>query len=603
MSVRATLLFPSLCLVAALAACGGAADGPKGASRLLEDHAKATVPAWQQWKRAAWRAHTEVVDGDPRRADEAASAAQAWRAKAADPRWARDARDVLQAVDAALAPNPAERAAIDAIRRTVRRFPATDPALLAERDTLEAAHLRLRMRTRPSIDGEIVDPAAAARAYADAVDLTARVSLWKSLMDPAGRLRPSFLGLRAVRNQVARKGGWPDHLVAESDVYGLDEEAVRSLTVSVERALRPLFLELHTWARHELAAGLQTDVPELLPAHWLPTPLGQDWSNLVAVEDTDLGPGLAARGAPSMLRAIDTLYVGVGMSALSPSFWERSSLYPAEVSVGLGKTRAPSAWDLDLTGDVRVLLSATATPEAYHQAVREFGFAHALAARTEAGLPYAVRQQEPRALVGAVGAWGGLIASRPGYLAAEGYVAEPRTDMPALLAEALVYVPWLRFTANVVVPWELALYADDLPEGRVNDAFWQRMRTGLGVTPPEARTERHADALYQGTVHDLPGRSIDPLLSTLIAFQVHMAIAERLGVDPRSDSLAGRPEVGAAMTRLATSEGMTELRAVVTDLTGAGPSADAVAAYFEPLREWLQEQNVGRSVTLPPAPD
>ncbi len=71
----------------------------------------------------------------------------------------------------------------------------------------------------------------------------------------------------------------------------------------------PLYRELHTLARYELAKKYNAPVPELLPAHWIPNRWAQDWGSLVNVEGLDLdkvvgkeSPGVGGQAGRSLLR-------------------------------------------------------------------------------------------------------------------------------------------------------------------------------------------------------------------------------------------------------------------------------------------------------------
>ncbi len=80
--------------------------------------------------------------------------------------------------------------------------------------------------------------------------------------------------------------------------YGMTtDELIARRSTQINRELRPLFRELHTWARHELARRYGQPVPDLIPAHWLPNRWGQDWAALVDVA------GLRPRRARSRRRA------------------------------------------------------------------------------------------------------------------------------------------------------------------------------------------------------------------------------------------------------------------------------------------------------------
>ena len=59
--------------------------------------------------------------------------------------------------------------------------------------------------------------------------------------------------------------------------------------------LRPLYRELHTWARYELAERYEQPVPDLLPAHWLPNRWGQQWTRAGERQGSRHGLGASAR--------------------------------------------------------------------------------------------------------------------------------------------------------------------------------------------------------------------------------------------------------------------------------------------------------------------
>lgn len=594
--LSATIL--ALSTIACSGSGGGGADGNPIASYLAR-YEDQVLPAYNRWKHASWRAHTQVVDGDPRRAQEAKTAERDWRRKATDASWAREAREMLsESGSNRIAPTDEQQEAMDAIRTLALRHPSTEPALLSKLETLSGAHVRLRLRSRPAYEGTPVEVDALALDLVSTGDLGEREEIWKALLAPTGRLRGSFLALRDVRNEVARKGGWTDHLTRELSDYGMTVDEAGALVGETERSLRPLYRALHTWARYEMATRVGIEPPAMLPAHWFQAPLGQDWSGFVALEGDTLGEALRSQGAPAMLKGVDALYGSFGLSPLPETFWQRSSLYPADPASGLGKTGGSSAWDMNLAGDVRVLMSAYPTPADWHRAHREFGFAHGHLLRWEAGVPMPLRQRPPRALHGSLGAWTDLIASRPDHLEAMRLGEDVRRDMPALLAEAMHIVPWVYFMSSVALPWEEAVYAEELSEGRLNEDFWDRMRDRMGIRPAAPRGERYADALAIGVFHELPGRAIDPLLATLVAYHAHLAVASEASADPRTADLSGNPRIGEVMRELAVADGRGDWRTAIEQATGKPFQADAVARYFAPLQSWLEKQNATRSPSL-----
>ena len=77
----------------------------------------------------------------------------------------------------------------------------------------------------------------------------------------------------------------------------MTREEMMDLMKKMNEELLPLYRELHTYARYELAKkyGVK-EVPDYLPAHWLPNRWGQDWSAMVEVKGIDLDGALKPKG-------------------------------------------------------------------------------------------------------------------------------------------------------------------------------------------------------------------------------------------------------------------------------------------------------------------
>src|SRR5262249_52274071 len=150
------------------------------------------------------------------------------------------------------------------------------------------------------------------------------------------------------------------------------EELARTVD-GINRELRPLFRELHTWARYELAKRYGQPVPDQIPADWLPNRWGQSWEALVDVPGFDLGPALKAKGPEWLIHQAERFYVSLGFESLPATFWERSSLYPLAADSTFKKNTHASAWHIDLARDVRSLMSVEANAEWYETTHHELG--------------------------------------------------------------------------------------------------------------------------------------------------------------------------------------------------------------------------------------
>ena len=142
----------------------------------------------------------------------------------------------------------------------------------------------------------------------------------------------------------------------------------------INRELHPLFRELHTYARYELAKKYnQTTVPDLLPAHWVPNRWSQDWSSMVEVKGINLDSILSKKSPEWIMEEGEAFYKSLGYPALPQSFWQKSSLYPLPPGTNYKKNNHASAWHIDLQHDVRSLMSVEPNTEWFETVHHELG--------------------------------------------------------------------------------------------------------------------------------------------------------------------------------------------------------------------------------------
>jgi peptidyl-dipeptidase A len=612
--VRASLISKLGLFAVTLVACGRGADTENATSEtanFIDRWTLAVQPKWSAWRTAEWEAHTHIRENDSSYAEKAAEARAAWEAEVGRAEWATQAREVMAtsldlhvkaAQDPTLrGPSDADLAAIEQIRLLGRAYAESGREARQRRDQALGVHLRTHDRSLPKLDGMPVPSEEIEGRYRAAYDLNERAVTWSAALSVARELKPTYVALRDAQNQVAAKAGWDNHHAAVLAPYGMKPDEMEATLRGAEQALRPLYRQLHTWARYELAARFAQEPPEQLPVHWLDDPLGGTWSGTFRIQGIDPSEGLVTQGADGMLRQAESWFTSNGLPTLSAELWARSSFYPADPAGRYFKTPGASTWDINLGSDIRVLMSATPSEPWMHASHRELAYAHAFAERDRAGLPAPLRTQAPSALIDALATWADLAASRPQRLAQLDLI--PAAGLPdetlRLLEEAVTWVPFIPFAAGTVATFEREVYASKLPNDQLTARWWDLALVHQGVLPPETRTERWADPLYLGQLTDMPGRYFEKALSTMIAFQLQEKLCADLGVDPRHGDLSNAPAVGEAFRAVATQAGVQPWRKVVQDVTGQEPSADAMVRHFEPLMVWLQEQNVGRTATLP----
>jgi peptidyl-dipeptidase A len=148
--------------------------------------------------------------------------------------------------------------------------------------------------------------------------------------------------------------------------------------------------------------------------------------------------------------------------------------------------------------------------------------------------------------------------------------------------------------------FEHDLYADELSPDQWNQHWWELKARYQGIAPPAPRDERYCDAATKTHINNDPAQYYDYALSNVLLFQLHDHIARKiLGEDPHDTNYFGREEVGRFLDSIMRPGASVDWRKVLREKTGQDLSAAAMLRYFEPLMEWLREQNRGRTHTLP----
>jgi len=415
-------------------------------------------------------------------------------------------------------------------------------------------------------------------------------------------LRPGLVELQRLRNESVRALGYSDFFGYMASEYGMTTAELAAQIESLNRELRPLFRELHTWTRHELARRYGQPVPDLIPADWLPNRWGQDWSALVEVPGFDLDASLASKDAEWLVHQAERFYVSLGFEALPASFWQKSSLYPLPPEATWKKNTHASAWHMDLDHDVRSLMSVEPNTEWYETTHHELGHIYYYLCYTNPRVPPLLREGANRAYHEAVGSLMGLAAMQPRFVEGIGLASDgARPDpMQILLQSALNYVVFLPWSAGTMFSFEKELYADELPSARWNQRWWELVARYQGIAPPTKRGEEFCDAATKTHINDDPAGYYDYALSFVLLFQLHDHIArEILHQDPRDTNYYGQKAVGDFLRGILTPGSSVDWKELLRQKTGSALSAEPMLRYYEPLLGWLREENRGRTATLP----
>ena len=433
-------------------------------------------------------------------------------------------------------------------------------------------------------------------------DTSVRRRAWESSKAVGKELKAGLINLRQLRNKVVQGLGYPDYFTYQVSDYGMTTDEMMELLKKFNKELFPLYRELHTYMRYELAKKYKTkEVPDFIPAHWLSNRWGQDWSEMVSVEGLNLDSALKNKNAEWIAKQGEKFYVSIGFPTLPNSFWEKSSLYPVQKDAGYKKNTHASAWHMDLENDVRSLMSVVPNSHWYETVHHEYGHIYYYLSYSNKEVPYLLREGANRAYHEALGSMMGLAAMQKPFAAALGLVdANAKTDdTKQLLKDALNYVVFIPWSTGTMSMFEHDLYAKNLPESEWNKRWWELSKQYQGIVPPSGRSEDYCDPATKTHIDDDPAQYYDYALSFILLFQVHDYISKNiLKQDVHATNYFGNKEVGKFISDIMRPGSSVDWRKLLKDKTGEELSARAMLEFFMPLMDWLKKENAGRKYTL-----
>ncbi len=429
-------------------------------------------------------------------------------------------------------------------------------------------------------------------------DLAKRKAVWEASKEIGPTLRENLMVLRDLRNGVAGELNYPNYFALQVAAYGMTTDEMVKMNDQFMHDLRPLYLQLHTWAKYKLAEKYHQPVPNKIPAHWLNNRWAQNWTGMV--EAADLDPYFKGKTAEWIAKTAEDFYLGLGFQPLPGSFWVKSDLYP--VPKGSDRKKNTHAWcyHIDLDHDIRSLQSIEPNSEWFFTAHHELGHGHYFLSYTRPEVPPLLRIGANPGFHEGIGELAALASSQVPYLQAKGILpADFKADKTAfLLDDALARsVPFIFFASGTMTHWEADIYAHQLEPDDWNDRWWKYVSEFQGVEPPEKRGEKWADYATKTHINDAPAYYYNYAVATVLKFQLHDYIARKiLHQPPQSCNYAGNKEVGKWLYGILEKGGTEDWRKVLKEATGEDLSTRAMVDYFQPLMAWLEEQNKGRKI-------
>jgi peptidyl-dipeptidase A len=364
--------------------------------------------------------------------------------------------------------------------------------------------------------------------------------------------------------------------------------------------LQPLYESLHAYTRTKLREKYGDAVPAAgpIPAHLLGNLWQQDWSNIYDLvapagekQAFSLTDNLKAKQIDpiEMVRIGERFFSSLGFEPLPKTFWERSMFVkPRDREV----VCHASAWNVNNVDDLRIKMCIDQTAEDFSTIHHELG--HNYYQRAYNQLPMVFRDSANDGFHEALGDVLALSVT-PEYLVKIGLLdkaPDASADTGLLLRAALERLAFLPF-GLLVDQWRWQVFSGAITPGEYNKGWWDLKLKYQGMAPPSPRGERFFDP---GAKYHVPANTpyTRYFLAQILQFQFHRALAKASGCTAplHRCSIYGNREAGRRLQAMMEMGASKPWPDALEALTGQRQmDAGAMAEYFAPLKQWLDEQN------------
>jgi peptidyl-dipeptidase A len=476
--------------------------------------------------------------------------------------------------------------------------PMTNPKLTTDRIATETALASTLNGYVWKLDGKAITANGIDEILGKSTNLAERLKAWEVSKENGPTLRDPLLKARDLRNGCAQELGYPDYFSLQVARHQMSTDEMLAMHRSFLKDLKPLYLQLHTWAKYELAKKYQQPVPKAIPAHWINNRWGQEWTGMV--DALDLDPYFKNWTSEQIVRTAEDFYVGLGWPKLPASFWVKSDLYPVKAGDPRKKNSHASCWHLDLDTDIRSLMSVEPNAQWFSTTHHELGHAYYFISYSNPSVPPLLRDGATTAFHEGIAELISLATRQTPYLKQAGVLPKDTKldEMQVMLNDALeTALPFMFWSSGTMTQWEAEFYAKGMPADKLNARWWELTRQYQGIEPPSPRDERFCDAATKTHIDDAPAYYFNYAIAFVLKYQLHDYICKHiLKQDVHAANYAGHKEVGDFLRSFMTKGATEDWRKLLKDATGEELSTRALVEYYKPLQTWLEKQNKGRQI-------
>lgn len=488
-----------------------------------------------------------------------------------------------------LSDSAAPRAEIEAAIRSVRGLDASAPVDVS---AVPGVDLEAMM-------GEVRNPVLLQEMWTKWREITVARN------DADTTMKEDYAAMVEIANAGAKELGFADLGDMWRARYDLPSDEFAAETDRLWGQVKPLYDELHCYARGKLNEKYGDDVVPLdqpIRADLLGNMWAQSWigiGDLVAPEGADPGYNLtdllkeAGYTPLKMVQTGEAFFSSLGFEPLPETFYERSQITkPEDREVACHA----SAWNLDWKDDIRIKMCTKVNADDFQTVHHELGH------------NYYQRAYQDQSVLFQTGANGGFheaigdmvaLSITPDYLKQIGLLSEvpdASKDIGLLMTAALEKVAFQPF-GLLMDKWRWQVFSGELTPADYNDGWWALRTEYQGIRPP---SERSADYFDPGAKYHIPNNVSYTryFIANILQFQFHKAACEQAGWEGplHRCSIYGAAEVGETFNAMLEMGASEPWPVVLETFTGSREmDGSAVVEYFQPLVDWLQEENEGRT--------
>lgn len=480
--------------------------------------------------------------------------------------------------------------------------------------------------------GELEDVLRGSRDYKEQLDA------WQGWHTISVPMRSDYQRFVELANQGARDLGFADAGEMWRSGYDMSPAEIAAETDRLWGQVKPLYEQLHCYTRTRLQAKYGAEQGQaaggMLPAHLMGNMWQQDWGNLwdllapyPGAGDLDITGALQAQhrrnyaellarqpadkiGTPAEMAQVEQdaslqtarqmteraqdFYVSLGMPKLPESYWQKTQfIKPRDRDV----VCHASAWDMNMSGDVRTKMCIKPNEEDFTTIYHELGHVYYYLAYNDK--PPIFQQGAHDGFHEAIGDTI-VLAMTPSYLQSIGLVGEQQQSNEALINAqmrmALAKVAFMPF-GLMIDRWRWGVFDGSIKPDSYNRAWWELKAKYQGVAPVTPRGEEFFDP---GAKYHVPGNTpyTRYFLSHVLQFQFYKALCDAAGhKGPLYEcSFYGNKEAGRRFWAMLGKGASQPWQQTMKELTGTEKmDASAVLEYFAPLQTWLKQQNEGKT--------